>query len=66
MIDFFLSEEQKMLRDMVRDFTANEIAPIAAKLDEKGEFPADIIAKMGKLGLMGVPFPEEYGGAGMD
>ena len=66
MIDFFLSEEQKMIRDMVRDFTANEIAPIAAKLDEKGEFPAEIIAKMGELGLMGVPFPEEYGGAGMD
>jgi len=66
MIDFFLSEEQKMIRDMVRDFTANEIAPIAAELDEKGEFPAEIIAKMGELGLMGVPFPEEYGGAGMD
>ena len=66
MIDFFLSEEQKMIRDMVRDFTANEIAPIAAELDEKEEFPAEIIAKMGELGLMGVPFPEEYGGAGMD
>ena len=66
MIDFFLSEEQKMIRDMVHDFTANEIAPIAAELDEKGEFPAEIIEKMGELGLMGVPFPEEYGGAGMD
>ena len=66
MIDFFLSEEQKMIRDMVRDFTANEIAPIAAELDEKGKFPSEIIAKMGELGLMGVPFPEEYGGAGMD
>ena len=66
MIDFFLSEEQRMIREMVRDFTANEIAPIAAELDEKGEFPAEIIAKMGELGLMGVPFPEEYGGAGMD
>jgi len=65
-IDFFLSEEQRMIREMVRDFTANEIAPIAAELDEKGEFPAEIIAKMGELGLMGVPFPEEYGGAGMD
>ena len=66
MIDFFLSKEQRMIREMVRDFTANEIAPIAAELDEKGEFPAEIIAKMGELGLMGVPFPEEYGGAGMD
>ncbi len=66
MIDFFLSEEQRMIREMVRDFTANEIAPIAAELDEKGEFPAEIIAKMGELGLMGIPFPEEYGGAGMD
>ena len=66
MINFFLSKEQRMIREMVRDFTANEIAPIAAELDEKGEFPAEIIAKMGELGLMGVPFPEEYGGAGMD
>lgn len=51
---------------MVRDFAANEVAPVASELDAKGEFPAEIIAKMGELGLLGVPIPEEYGGAGMD
>ena len=51
---------------MVRDFASNEIAPVAAELDEKGQFPSEIIAKMGELGLMGIPFPETYGGAGMD
>ena len=66
MIDFFLNEEQRMLREMVRDFASNEIAPVAAELDEKGQFPSEIIAKMGELGLMGIPFPETYGGAGMD
>ncbi|MEE2876763.1 MAG: acyl-CoA dehydrogenase family protein [Candidatus Neomarinimicrobiota bacterium] len=65
-MDFFLNEEQQILRGMVRDFANNEIAPIAAELDEKGEFPSEIIAKMGELGLMGIPFPYVYGGAGMD
>ena len=46
MIDFFLNEEQQILRGMVRDFANNEIAPIAAELDEKGEFPSEIIAKI--------------------
>ena len=66
MIDFFLHEEQRMLRKMVRDFAYNEIAPVVSELDKKGEFPSAIVAKMGKLGLMGIPFPEDYGGAGMD
>ena len=66
MIDFFLNEEQRMLRKMVRDFAYNEIAPVVSELDKKGEFPSAIVAKMGKLGLMGIPFPEDYGGAGMD
>lgn len=62
----FLTEEQTMLRDMVRDFATNEVKPIAAKIDETCEFPMDNVKQMGELGLLGVIFPEEYGGAGMD
>jgi alkylation response protein AidB-like acyl-CoA dehydrogenase len=65
-MDFTLSEEHRMIRDMTRDFAQNEIAPIAAHFDETGEFPSDTISKMGAQGLMGVEVPEEYGGAGMD
>ncbi len=61
-----LTEEHKMLRDAVRDFAQNEIAPIATEYDESGEFPLDTIKKMGQMGLMGIEVPEEYGGAGMD
>ncbi|MBU1936919.1 acyl-CoA dehydrogenase family protein, partial [bacterium] len=62
----YLNEEQRMLRDMVRDFAKNELAPIAAEIDEEQTFPQESIRKMGELGLMGIPFPESYGGAGMD
>jgi alkylation response protein AidB-like acyl-CoA dehydrogenase len=55
-----------MVRDMVRDFARNELAPRAAEIDETGEFPWDIVKKMGELGLMGIPWPEEYGGSGFD
>lgn len=65
-MDFELNEEQKMIRKMVRDFAENEIAPIAQETDKSGQFPWQIIRKMGKLGLMGLPFSEEYGGAGAD
>ncbi len=61
-----LSDEQKMLRDMVREFATNEIEPIAAEIDETCAYPMDNIKKMAELGLLGIPFPEEYGGAGMD
>lgn len=61
-----LTEEHKMLREMVRDFAQNRIKPIAAELDENERFPEEIIAEMGELGLMGIPYPETYGGAGMD
>ncbi|MFQ5409065.1 MAG: acyl-CoA dehydrogenase family protein, partial [Anaerolineales bacterium] len=61
-----LSEEHVMLRRAARDFAQNEIAPIAAKFDESGEFPLDTVKKMGRLGLMGIEIPEEYGGAGLD
>lgn len=62
----FLTEEQQMLREMVRDFAQNEVKPRAAEIDETCEFPWETVHKMGELGLMGIVFPEEYGGAGMD
>lgn len=62
----FFTEEHEMLRDMVREFAKNEVEPIARDLDETGRFPAELVAQMGELGLMGIPVPEEYGGAGMD
>jgi alkylation response protein AidB-like acyl-CoA dehydrogenase len=65
-MDFSLSPEQKQIRDMVAEFADEEIAPRAAEIDETDEFPADLVAEMGELGLMGMPFPEEYGGAGLD
>jgi alkylation response protein AidB-like acyl-CoA dehydrogenase len=61
-----LTAEHEMIRQTARDFAQNEIAPIAAQHDETGEFPYDTVKKMGKLGLMGIEVPEEYGGAGLD
>ena len=63
---FELTEEQELIRRTVREFAEKEIAPHARHVDETGEFPAQTFAKMGKLGLMGLPFPEEYGGAEAD
>lgn len=60
------TEEQLMMRDTVREFARNEIEPVAAEFDEKGEFPVENFKKMAELGFLGIPFPEEYGGAGMD
>ncbi len=65
-MDFELTKEQKMIRDMVRDFSEGEIAPNAVEVDRTGEFPLATFQKMGKLGLMGLPISEEYGGAGAD
>lgn len=59
------TEEQEMMRKMVRDFAESEIAPFVERMEE-GEFPREILKKMGELGLMGIPIPEEYGGSGMD
>ncbi|WP_042463645.1 acyl-CoA dehydrogenase [Neobacillus dielmonensis] len=64
-MNLFFTEEQVMLQKMVRDFAASEIEPFIEKM-EQGEFPREILKKMGHLGLMGIPVPEEYGGAGMD
>jgi alkylation response protein AidB-like acyl-CoA dehydrogenase len=63
---FDLTEDQQAVRDMVRDFAESEIRPIAAKIDETHEFPAETTRKMGELGLLGMFVPESYGGAGMD
>jgi alkylation response protein AidB-like acyl-CoA dehydrogenase len=65
-MDFSLSTEQKQIRDMVAEFTDEEIEPRAAEIDESDEFPHDLVDEMADLGLMGMPFPEEYGGAGLD
>jgi alkylation response protein AidB-like acyl-CoA dehydrogenase len=59
------TDEQEMMRKMVRDFAESEIAPFIEKM-EKGEFPREILRKMGELGLMGIPVAEKYGGAEMD
>jgi len=65
-MNFELTEEQRMIQDMSRKFAEKEIKPIAAELDRTHRHPAEICAKMGELGLMGITIPEEYGGAGMD
>ncbi len=65
-MNFDLTEEQKMIQEMARKFAEREIKPVAAELDRTHRHPAEIVAQMGELGLMGVVIPEEYGGAGMD
>lgn len=65
MNEFKFTEEQLMLRDMVRDFTKNEIKPRAAAIDVNEKIPEELISQLGELGLLGISFPEEYGGAGM-
>lgn len=65
-MNFQLTKEQEFVRKMVRDFAETEVEPIAADIDKEHRFPVENVAKMGKLGLMGVPFPKEYGGSGSD
>lgn len=65
-MDFNLTEEQMMIRDLCRDFADRELAPLAAKFDEDKIFPAEALKKMGQLGLMGMLIPPEYGGSGAD
>ncbi|MFB6127004.1 MAG: acyl-CoA dehydrogenase [Halolamina sp.] len=65
-MDFTLSAEQRQIRDMVAEFVDEEVVPRADDIDETDEFPADLVDRMAELGLMGMPFPEEYGGAGLD
>ncbi|MEZ5064833.1 MAG: acyl-CoA dehydrogenase [bacterium] len=63
---FFLTDEHNMMRRVVRDFAEKEIAPKAAEIDRTCEFPVDTFRKLGAQGLLGVPYPEEWGGAGLD
>jgi short/branched chain acyl-CoA dehydrogenase len=63
-MDFDLSDEQQDLRRLVRDFAQQEVRPVAEELDREKRFPYEIVAKLGELGLMGIPYPEEHGGAG--
>jgi butyryl-CoA dehydrogenase len=65
-MNFVLTQEQEDIRKMVRDFAERSVAPTAAERDEKEIFPRDIFDKMGELGILGLPYPEEYGGAGSD
>lgn len=65
-MNFTLSEEHQMIRKMVRDFAENEVAPTVAERDEEERFDRGIFEKMAELGLTGIPWPEEYGGAGFD
>jgi alkylation response protein AidB-like acyl-CoA dehydrogenase len=63
-MDFSFPKEYELLRRMIREFAQNEVAPIAEEIDVEEKVPMDVIRKAGKLGLMGIPFPQEYGGAG--
>ncbi len=65
-MDFDLSPDHELIRRTVREFAAGEVAPVAEELDRTKSFPYEIVAQLGKLGLMGIPFPEEYGGGGGD
>ena len=65
-MDFHLSKEQEMLRKLYRDFAENEVKDLAEEVDEEERFPMETVKKMAKLGMMGIYFPKEYGGAGAD
>jgi short-chain 2-methylacyl-CoA dehydrogenase len=65
-VDFDLTAEQELIRDTVRTFARERVAPVAAELDLESRFPYELVAELAELGLMGLPIPEEYGGAGGD
>ncbi len=65
-MDFDFADHHRMLRETVREFAENEIAPVAEELDRTKAFPYDIVRRLGELDLMGIPFPTEYGGGGGD
>jgi butyryl-CoA dehydrogenase len=62
----YFSEQHLAVRDMVREFARSEVAPVARELDAEGRFPWENVRRMGELGLLGIPWPEELGGAGLD
>jgi len=63
-ISYALTDEQEELRAVVRRFAAEEVAPRAEEMNQRREFPVDLVKQMGEMGLFGLPFPEEYGGSG--
>jgi short/branched chain acyl-CoA dehydrogenase len=65
-VNYELTDEQQLLRSTVRDFAETRVAPVAEELDRESRFPYELVAEMAELGLMGIPIPEEYGGAGAD
>jgi len=65
-VNFELTDEQQLIRDTVREFALTRVAPVAEELDREARFPYELVAEMAELGLMGIPIPEEYGGAGSD
>ena len=65
-MDFHLTKEQLLVQKMYREFAENEVKPLASEIDEEERFPMETVEKMGKLGMMGIYFPKEYGGAGGD
>ena len=65
-MDFDLTDEQEAIRRLVREFAEGEVRPVAEELDREKRFPYEIVEQLGKLGLMGIPYPEEYGGGGAD
>jgi alkylation response protein AidB-like acyl-CoA dehydrogenase len=65
-MDFDLSDEHRLIQRTVRDFAEQEVAPVAEELDRTKSFPYDIVRQLGELNLMGIPFPEDYGGGGGD
>lgn len=65
-MNYELTEEQQLLRDTVREFATSRVAPLAEALDRESRFPYELVSEMAELGLMGIPIPEEYGGAGAD
>ena len=65
-MNFTLTKEQEMVRNVMREFAENEVEPIAADIDETGRFPKENVEKMARAHMLGIPFPEEYGGAGGD
>lgn len=65
-MDFSISNEYKMLQKMYREFTENEVKPIASEVDEEERFPIETVEKLGRCGMLGIPFPKEYGGCGGD
>src|SRR4029077_6079033 len=65
-MDFELGDEHRLIQRTVRDFATQEVAPVAEELDREKRFPYEIVAKLGELNLMGIPFPQEYGGGGGD